>query len=159
MPSRGLIGFRSEFLSDTRGEGIMTQLFDGFEPWHGEIPQRSTGALVADRPGRATGYAIEHLQPRGSIFVEPGEQVYEGMIVGENSRSNDLDINITKEKKLTNMRASTSEQTVRLIPARSMSLEQALEFIADDELVEVTPKVARLRKRELLAVRRARKSR
>jgi len=158
IPSRGLLGFRSEFLSDTRGAGIMTQLFDGYEPWQGDIPSRSTGALVADRPGRATAYAIEHLQPRGSIFVEPGDQVYEGMIVGENARSNDLDVNITKEKKLTNMRASTSDQTVRLIPARSMSLEQALEFIAEDERVEVTPKALRLRKKILAAGRRSRKS-
>jgi GTP-binding protein len=136
----------------------MTQLFDGYEPWQGDIPSRATGALVADRPGRATSYAIEHLQPRGSIFVEPGDQVYEGMIVGENARSNDLDVNITKEKKLTNMRASTSDQTVRLVPARSMSLEQTLEFIAADERVEVTPKALRLRKKVLAASRRMRKS-
>ncbi len=159
IPSRGLIGFRSEFLSDTRGAGIMTQLFDGFEPWHGDIPQRATGALVADRAGRATAYAIEHLQPRGSILVEPGDQVYEGMIIGENSRSNDLDVNITKEKKLTNMRASSADQAARLVPPRSMSLEQALEFIAADEYVEVTPKALRLRKRTLRAAHRARKSR
>jgi GTP-binding protein len=159
IPSRGLIGFRSEFLSDTRGAGIMTQLFDGFEPWHGDIPQRATGALVADRAGRATAYAIEHLQPRGSILVEPGDQVYEGMIIGENSRSNDLDVNITKEKKLTNMRASSADQAARLVPPRSMSLEQALEFIAADEYVEVTPKALRLRKKTLRAAHRARKSR
>jgi GTP-binding protein len=159
IPSRGLIGFRSEFLSDTRGVGIMTQLFDGFEPWHGDIPKRATGALVADRAGRATAYAIEHLQPRGSILVEPGDQVYEGMIIGENSRSNDLDVNVTKEKKLTNMRASSADQAVRLVPPRSMSLEQALEFIAADEYVEVTPKALRLRKRTLRAAHRARKSR
>jgi GTP-binding protein len=158
IPSRGLLGFRTEFLSDTKGTGIMNHLFDGFLPWQGEIPHRNTGALVADRPGRATAYAIEHLQDRGTMFVAPGDQVYEGMIVGENSRDNDLDVNITKEKKLTNMRASTSEETIRLIPPRSMSLEQTLEFIAVDELVEVTPKAFRLRKRVLASARRARKS-
>jgi len=154
IPSRGLIGFRSEFLSDTRGAGVMTQLFDGHAPWQGEIPHRATGALVADRPGRVTAYAIEHLQPRGTIFVEPGDQVYEGMIVGENSRASDIDVNITKEKKLTNIRSSTSEQTVRLIPPRILGLEQAMEFIREDERVEVTPKALRLRKAVLPASRR-----
>jgi GTP-binding protein len=158
IPARGLIGFRTEFLSDTKGTGIMNHLFDGYEPWLGEIPHRSAGALVADRPGRTTAYAIEHLQARGTMFVEPGDQVYEGMIVGENSRANDLDVNITKEKKLTNMRSATAEQTVRLIPPRSMSLEQALEFIRDDELVEVTPKAFRLRKKVLRAALRERKA-
>jgi GTP-binding protein len=158
IPARGLIGFRTEFLSDTKGTGIMNHLFDGYEPWLGEIPHRSAGALVADRPGRTTAYAIEHLQARGTMFVEPGDQVYEGMIVGENSRANDLDVNITKEKKLTNMRSATAEQTVRLIPPRSMSLEQALEFIRDDELVEVTPKAVRLRKKVLRAALRERKA-
>ncbi len=158
IPSRGLLGFRTEFLTDTKGTGIMNHLFEGYVPWQGEISHRSTGALVADRPGRATAYAIEHLQDRGTMLVAPGDQVYEGMIVGENSRANDLDVNITKEKKLTNMRASTSEETVRLIPPRSMSLEQCLEFIRDDELVEVTPKSLRLRKRVLPAALRARKS-
>jgi GTP-binding protein len=158
IPSRGLIGFRSEFLSDTRGTGILNHLFDGYVPWQGEIPHRATGALVSDRPGRCTAHAIEHLQPRGTMFVAPGDQVYEGMIVGENARSNDLDINITKEKKLTNMRASTSDETVHLFPPRLMSLEQALEFIRQDELLEVTPKAFRLRKRVLPAVRRGRKS-
>ncbi len=151
VPSRGLIGFRTEFLSDTRGTGIMNHLFDGYDVWQGDIPHRSTGALVADRPGRATAYAIEHLQPRGTIFVEPGTHVYEGMIVGENSRTNDLDVNITKEKKLTNMRAAAADATVRLVPRRQMSLEQALEFIRDDELLEVTPSTVRLRKRSLKA--------
>jgi GTP-binding protein len=154
IPSRGLIGFRSEFLSDTRGAGVMTQLFDGHEPWQGDIPHRATGALVADRPGRVTAYAIEHLQPRGTIFVEPGDQVYQGMIVGENSRASDIDVNITKEKKLTNMRAAASDQTVRLIPPRIMGLEQAMEFIREDERVEVTPKALRLRKAVLAASRR-----
>jgi len=154
LPARGLVGFRTEFLSDTKGTGIMNHLFDGYEAWQGDIAHRSTGALVADRPGRTTAFAIEHLQPRGTMFVGPGEQVYEGMIVGENARTDDLDVNITKEKKLTNMRSSTSEVTVRLIPPRSLSLEQSLEFIRDDELAEVTPKSLRLRKRVLQASRR-----
>jgi GTP-binding protein len=158
IPSRGLLGFRTEFLTDTKGTGIMNHLFEGYVPWQGEIAHRATGALVADRPGRATAYAIDHLQDRGTMFVAPGEQVYEGMIVGENSRSADLDVNVTKEKKLTNMRASTAEEAVRLIPPRSMSLEQCLEFIREDELVEVTPKSLRLRKRTLPAAFRARKA-
>ncbi len=158
IPSRGLLGFRTEFLSETRGTGIMNHLFNGYVPWQGEIPSRSTGALVADRPGRATANAIEHIQERGTMFIAPGEQVYEGMIVGENARSNDLDVNITKEKKLTNMRASGSDDAVRLVPPRTMSLEQALEFIKEDEVVEVTPKAFRLRKRVLAMVRRARKT-
>ena len=154
LPSRGLIGFRTEFLTDTRGTGIMNHLFDGYEPWQGDIPHRATGALVADRPGRATGYAIAHLQPRGTLFVAPGDEVYEGMIVGENSREKDMDVNITKEKKLTNMRASTDEASVQLIPPRVMSLEQALEFLRTDELLEVTPKAFRLRKKILPALKR-----
>jgi GTP-binding protein len=154
LPSRGLIGFRTEFLTDTRGTGIANHLFDGWEPWQGEIAHRATGAMVADRSGRATAYAIEHLQPRGELFVEPGDEVYEGMIVGENAREADIDVNITKEKKLTNMRASTADEAVRLVPPRLMSLEQALEFIREDELVEVTPKAHRLRKRVLPANRR-----
>ncbi len=154
LPSRGLIGFRTEFLTDTRGTGILNHLFDGYEPWQGEIPHRATGALVADRPGRATAYAIGHLQPRGVLFMAPGDEVYEGMIVGENSRDNDIDVNITKEKKLTNMRASTDESTVQLVPPRVMSLEQALEFLREDELLEVTPKAFRLRKRILPALKR-----
>ncbi len=155
LPSRGLIGFRTEFLTDTRGTGIANHLFDGFEPWQGEIAHRSTGALVADRAGRATAYAIEHLQPRGELFVSPGDEVYEGMVVGENAREADIDVNVTKEKKLTNMRASTSDEAVRLVPPRTMSLEQALEFIRGDELVEVTPRAHRLRKRILPAVKRS----
>jgi len=154
LPSRGLLGFRSEFLTDTRGTGIMNHLFDG----QGEIPHRATGALVSDRPGRATAHAIEHLQERGTMMIAPGDQVYEGMIIGENARANDLDVNITKEKKLTNMRASGSDDAVRLVPPRTLSLEQALEFIKDDEMVEVTPKAFRLRKKVLAMVRRARKS-
>ena len=158
IPSRGLLGFRTEFLSETRGTGIMNHLFDGYVAWQGDIPSRGTGVLVSDRPGRTTANAIEHLQERGTMFITPGEQVYEGMIVGENARSNDLDVNITKEKKLTNMRASGSDDAVRLVPPRTMSLEQTLEFIKDDELVEVTPKAFRLRKKVLAMARRARKA-
>jgi GTP-binding protein len=149
VPTRGLIGFRSQFLTDTRGTGIMNHLFGGWEPWHGPIPARSTGALVADRPGIATAYAIWNLQERGEIFIDPGEQVYEGMIIGENARPADLDVNVTKEKKQTNMRASTADEAVRLVPPRRLGLEQAIEFINDDELVEVTPKSIRVRKRIL----------
>ena len=151
IPARGLIGFRSQFLTDTKGTGIMNHLFAGWEPWHGAIPARTTGALVADRPGPATAYAISNLQERGEIFIEPTEKVYEGMIIGENARANDLDVNVTKEKKQTNMRASTADEAVRLIPPRKLGLEQAIEFINDDELVEVTPKSIRLRKRVLAA--------
>jgi GTP-binding protein len=158
IPSRGLIGFRTEFLTDTRGTGILNHLFDGHDAWQGEIPHRATGALVADRAGRATAYAIGHLQPRGELFVAPGDEVYEGMIVGENARDNDIDVNITKEKKLTNMRASTDEATVQLIPPRVMSLEQALEFLREDELLEVTPQAFRLRKRILAALKRKNRS-
>jgi GTP-binding protein len=154
LPSRGLIGFRTLFLTETRGSGIMNHLFDGYEPWQGEIRQRPNGALVADRAGRATAYAIEHLQPRGTLFVSPGEVVYEGMIVGENARANDLDVNITKEKKLTNIRSSTAEELVRLMPPRLFSLEQALEFLREDELLEVTPSAFRFRKKILPAGRR-----
>ena len=149
VPTRGLIGFRSQFLTDTRGTGIMNHLFGGWEPWHGPIPARTSGALVADRPGLATAYAIWNLQERGEIFIEPGEQVYEGMIIGENARPTDLDVNVTKEKKQTNMRASTADEAVRLVPPRRLGLEQAIEFINDDELVEVTPKSIRVRKRFL----------
>jgi GTP-binding protein len=158
IPSRGLIGFRSQFLTDTKGTGIMNTLFAGWEPWHGAIPSRVTGALVADRQGVATAYAIYNLQERGEIFVEPATAVYEGMIVGENSRPNDMDVNVTKEKKQTNMRASTADEAIRLIPPRILSLEQAIEFINDDELVEVTPKSIRLRKRILASNMRPKKS-
>src|ERR687885_2753826 len=151
IPARGLIGFRSQFLTDTKGTGIMNHIFAGWEPWHGEIPARTTGALVADRAGVATAYAIYNLQERGEIFVEPATPVYEGMIIGENSRSRDMDVNVTKEKKQTNMRASTADEAIRLIPPRVLSLEQAIEFINDDELVEVTPKNIRLRKKILAA--------
>ena len=158
IPARGLIGFRSQFLTDTRGTGIMNHLFAGWEPWHGGIPARATGALVADRTGVTTAYAIYNLQERGEIFVEPGTSVYEGMIIGENSRPNDMDVNVTKEKKQTNMRASTADEAIRLIPPRILSLEQAIEFINDDELVEVTPKAIRLRKRILAANMRPKKA-
>jgi GTP-binding protein len=149
IPARGLIGFRSQFMTDTKGTGIMNHLFAGWEPWHGAIPARSTGALVADRTGAATAYALFNLQERGEIFVEPGTPVYEGMVIGENARQNDMDVNPTKEKKQTNMRASTADEAIRLIPPRLLTLEQAIEFINDDELVEVTPKRIRLRKRIL----------
>jgi GTP-binding protein len=158
IPARGLIGFRSQFLTDTKGTGIMNHLFAGWEPWHGGIPSRATGALVADRTGVATAYAIYNLQERGEIFLEPATNVYEGMIIGENSRPNDMDVNVTKEKKQTNMRASTADEAIRLIPPRIMSLEQAIEFINDDELVEVTPKSIRLRKRILASNMRPKKS-
>ncbi|MBI3029808.1 MAG: translational GTPase TypA [Candidatus Rokubacteria bacterium] len=154
IPARGLIGYRSEFLTDTKGTGLLNHLFDGWEPWQGEIPHRATGALVSDRGGRATAYAIDHLQPRGELFVRPGDQVYEGMIVGEHARDNDLDVNITKEKKLTNMRSSTADEGIRLTPPRLMSLEQALEWIKEDELAEVTPQALRLRKQGLGGRRR-----
>jgi GTP-binding protein len=154
IPARGLIGYRSEFLTDTRGTGLLNHLFDGWAPWHGEIPRRATGALVADREGRATGYAIDHLQPRGVFFVRPGDPVYEGQIVGEHVRENDLDVNVTKEKRLTNMRASTADEGIRLAPPRIMSLEQCLEWIRDDELLEVTPTSLRLRKKARVGRRR-----
>jgi len=151
IPTRGLIGFRSQFLTDTRGTGIMNHLFHGWQPWFGPIPARATGALVADRAGVSTAYAIYNLQERGEIFVGPGTAVYEGFIVGENARANDLDVNVTKEKKQTNMRASTADEAIRLVPPRVLGLEQAIEFINDDELVEVTPTSIRVRKRVLAA--------
>jgi GTP-binding protein len=154
IPSRGLIGYRTEFLTDTRGTGLLNHLFDGWDEWQGDIAHRQSGALVADRAGRATGYAIDNLQARGVMFLAPGEQVYEGMVVGENSRENDLDVNITKEKKLTNMRASTADESIKLTPPRIMNLEQCLEWIREDELLEVTPKSLRLRKRALAGRRR-----
>ena len=155
IPSRGLIGFRSQFLTDTRGTGLLNHLFDGWEAWTGDIPHRTTGALVADRAGKVTPYAIEHVQDRGEIFVEPNDRVYEGMIVGENSREQDIDVNMVREKKLTNMR-SVGEDALRLVPVHRLSLEQALEWIRDDELLEVTPTSLRLRKRVLAANMRPR---
>jgi GTP-binding protein len=154
LPSRGLIGYRTEFLTDTRGTGLLNHIFDGWDEWQGDIAHRQNGALVADRGGRTTGYAIDNLQARGTMFVAPGEPVYEGQIVGENSRDNDLDVNITKEKKLTNMRASTADEGIKLTPPRIMNLEQCLEWIREDELLEVTPKSLRLRKRALGGRRR-----
>jgi GTP-binding protein len=158
IPARGLIGFRSQFLTDTKGTGIMNHIFAGWEPWHGAIASRTTGALVADRTGTATAYAIWNLQERGEILIEPQTTVYEGMIIGENSRQNDMDVNVTKEKKQTNMRASTADEAIRIVPPRLLSLEQSIEFINDDELVEVTPKTIRLRKRILAANQRPRRS-
>ena len=149
VPSRGLIGLRSQLLTDTRGTIVMNSLFDGYIEWQGEIPTRPTGSLIADRPGKTTGYALFNLQERGDMFVGSGLEVYEGMIVGENARDADLDVNIVKEKKLTNMRASSADEAIRLVPPRLLNLEQALEFIRDDELVEVTPKSIRLRKKVL----------
>jgi GTP-binding protein len=154
IPSRGLIGLRSEILTDTRGTAIMNSLFHGYIEWQGEIPRRPTGSLVADRNGKATGNAIFNLQERGEIFVSPATEVYEGMIVGENARTNDLDVNIVKEKKLTNMRASTADEAIRLVPPKILNLEQAIEFIRDDEMVEVTPASIRLRKKILKANQR-----
>jgi len=151
IPARGLIGFRSQFMTDTKGTGIMNHLFSSWEPWHGAIPSRQNGALVADRSGPATSYAIFNLQERGEIFIDPMTQVYEGMIIGENARPSDMDVNVTKEKKQTNMRASSADEAIRLIPPRRLGLEQAIEFINDDELVEVTPVSIRLRKRILAA--------
>ena len=154
VPARGLVGFRTEFLTETRGTGILHHVFEAWEPWHGELRSRPTGSLVADRRGQATGYAILNLQERGSLFIAPGDELYEGMIVGENARDGDLDVNASKPKKLTNVRAASADEAVRLIPPRVLSLEQALEFIADDEAVEVTPKSIRLRKTELSATKR-----
>ncbi|MDH4164702.1 MAG: translational GTPase TypA [Nitrospirota bacterium] len=154
VPARGLIGFRSEFLTDTRGTGLLNHLFDGYEPWQGPIAKRLTGALVADRAGKTTTYALFHLQPRGELFIKENIQVYEGMIIGENARENDMDVNCVKEKKLTNMRASGADEALHLVPPRLLSLEQALEFIKEDELVEVTPQSIRLRKRVLEANKR-----
>lgn len=159
IPSRGLIGFRSQFLTDTKGGGVMNSLLEDYAPWFGSIPQRITGVLVADRPGRVTPYASYAMEDRGEMIVEIGTEVYAGMIVGERNRSSDLNVNIVKEKKLTNMRASTSDATIILRPPRVLSLDQAIEFIAEDELVEVTPKSIRLRKMELDATKRQQKSR
>jgi len=154
VPSRGLIGLRGELLTDTRGTMVMNSLFDGYTEHQGEIPHRLTGALVSDRPGTATAYALYNLQERGELFVPPGTEVYEGMIIGENARDADLNVNIVKEKKLTNMRASTADEAIRLVPPRILNLEQAIEFIRDDEFVEVTPQSIRLRKKTLKANQR-----
>ena len=157
VPARGLIGFRSQFLTDTKGTGIMNHIFAGWEPWAGPIPARPTGALVADRSGVATSFAIANLQERGEIFIDPTTDVYEGMLIGENSRNNDMDVNVCKEKKQTNMRASSADEAIRIIPPRKLGLEGAIEFINDDELVEITPKSIRLRKRILAQNQRPRR--
>ncbi len=154
IPSRGLIGFRSQFLTDTRGTGLLNHIFDGYESWQGQISKRATGAIVSDRAGKTTTYALFHLQPRGTLFVKENTAVYEGMIVGENSRENDIDVNVTKEKKLTNMRASGADEALQLIPPRVLSLEQASEFVKEDEFVEVTPVAVRIRKKILEANKR-----
>jgi GTP-binding protein len=158
VPSRGLIGLRSQLLTDTRGTIVMNSLFDGYTEWQGEIPHRPTGALVADRAGVTTAYALWGLQERGELFLGPGIEVYEGMIIGENAKDNDLDVNVVREKKLTNMRASTADEAIRLVPFRQLNLEQAIEFIADDEFAEVTPKSLRLRKKILEANKRKKSS-
>ena len=155
VPARGLIGFRTEFLTETRGTGLLHHVFDRYEPWHGELRTRPSGSLVADRTGPTTGFALANLQERGTMFVGPGTDVYEGMIIGENSRSDDLDVNPTKEKKLTNMRQSSGDVLVPLIPHKQLSLEQALEFCREDECVEVTPQAVRIRKVQLAATDRA----
>jgi GTP-binding protein len=149
IPSRGLIGFRSQFLTDTKGSGIMNTLSDGYMPWVGPIPQRTSGALIADRGGRVTSYAAYGMEDRGDLLIEVGSDVYSGMIIGERNKTADMSVNITKEKKLTNMRASSSDATIVLRPPRRLSLDQMIEFIAEDELVEVTPVTLRLRKFEL----------
>ena len=156
VPSRGLIGFRTQFLTETRGTGIAHHVFEGYEPWLGDISTRVSGSLVADRSGAATSYAMMNLQERGTLFVPPTTEVYEGMVVGENSRADDMDVNITKEKKLTNVRSSTADVLERLAPPRLLSLEQSLEFCREDECVEVTPEAVRIRKVELDQTLRAR---
>ncbi len=158
VPSRGMIGLRSELLTDTRGTVIMNSLFDGYTEWLGEIPHRMTGALVADRSGTSTSYALFSLQERGVLFTGPGVELYEGMVIGENAREVDLDVNAVREKKLTNMRASTADEAIRLVPFKALTLEQTLEFVADDEMVEVTPKSLRIRKKILQANRRPKKN-
>ena len=159
IPSRGMIGFRSQFLTDTKGSGIMNSLFDSYKPWFGPIPQRTNGVMIADRPGKVTSYASLAMEDRGELFVDVGEDVYTGMIIGERNKRDDLDINITKEKKLTNMRSATSEATVTLRASKNLSLDQCIEFIAEDELIEVTPNNIRLRKMELDANKRISKKR
>jgi GTP-binding protein len=159
VPARGLIGFRTEFLTETRGTGIVHHVFERWEPWHGELRTRPTGSLVADRRGTVAAFALFNLQERGTLFVEPGDEVYEGMIVGENSRAEDLDVNAVKEKHLTNMRSSTADELVRLVPKRELSLDQAMEFLRADECVEVTPHAVRLRKTTLEKVARVKLAR
>jgi len=157
IPSRGLIGLRGQLMTDTRGTALLHSLFDGWIEYAGELASRATGALVADRVGETTAFALWNLQERGVLFVGPGTEVYEGMIVGENAREADMDVNVTKEKKQTNMRASSADEAIRLVPHRVLTLESAIEFIADDEYVEVTPKSIRLRKKVLDGKRRPRR--
>jgi len=157
IPSRGLIGLRGEVLKATRGTAVMNTLFAGYVDWQGEIPLRLTGSLVADRAGRTTAYALWNLQERGELFVPPGVEVYEGLVIGQNARWDDMDVNAVKEKKLTNMRASVADEAIRLVPFRPLTLEEAIEFIAEDEYVEVTPKSIRLRKKILESNRRPKK--
>jgi GTP-binding protein len=159
VPARGLIGIRNEFLTETRGTGILHSVFEAYEPWHGEITTRATGSLVADRRGTTVPFSLMNLQDRGQLFVGPGEDVYEGMVIGENARAEDLDVNPTKGKQLTNIRAAGSDEAVRLVPHHRLSLDQALEFIRDDECVEVTPDAVRLRKAVLPAVERVKLAR
>jgi GTP-binding protein len=159
VPTRGLIGFRTEFLTETRGTGIIHSVFERYEPWQGEIRTRPTGSLVADRRGPTAAFALVKLQERGQLFVGPGEEVYEGMVVGENARAADLDVNAVREKKQTNVRAAGSDDTVKLVPAHRLSLDQALEFIREDECVEVTPAAVRLRKLTLDPTARMKESR
>ena len=159
VPARGLIGFRTEFMTETRGTGILHAVFEGYENWQGEIRTRESGSLVADRPGETVTYSLIRLQDRGDLFVGPGEQVYEGMVIGENARADDLDVNAVREKSLTNMRAAGSDNTVKLIPHRELSLDQALEFIREDECVEVTPEIVRLRKLVLDSITRGKVTR
>jgi len=157
IPSRGLIGFRGEFLTETKGTGLLNTMFLRFDTWKGDMKSRATGSLIADRVGEATTYALFNMQERGIMFIRPQVKVYEGMVVGENARSVDLDVNIIKEKKLTNMRAASADEAMRLVPPKELTLEEALEFIADDELIEVTPNAIRLRKRVLQANKRLKK--
>jgi GTP-binding protein len=158
-PARALIGFRTEFLTETRGTGLLHHVFDRYEPWHGELRTRPTGSLVADRRGAVTSFSCFQLQERGTLFVSPGDEVYEGMIVGENARADDLDVNAVREKHLTNIRSSTADELVRLVPARTLSLDQALEFLREDECIEVTPHSVRLRKVQLTQTDRVRAAR
>ena len=158
IPARGLVGFRNEFLTITRGEGIMSSQFDGYEPWFGYIPRRSNGAIISDRQGDTVPYALNYVQERGALFVGPGVQVYEGMICGEHAHPSDLNVNVCREKKLTNIRAAGRDENVMLTTPREMTLEKALEWIAEDELVEVTPKSLRLRKRILAANQRPKRA-
>src|SRR5205823_3771321 len=158
-PARALIGFRTEFLTETRGTGLLHHVFDRYEPWHGELRTRPSGSLVADRRGVVTAFSCFQLQERGTLFVSPGDEVYEGMIVGENARSDDLDVNAVREKHLTNIRSSTADELVRLVPARTLSLDQALEFLREDECIDVTPHSVRLRKVELAQTDRVKAAR